>query len=113
MFWLVNRSVVASHPFRIGDEYPFPLVLSSPLEGVTIDIISVSTDSNINFNVTSVLNAVSVSTLLGTSIECEEARSSSSPLNIGGIRCELSILRILWICEFVDGTNLVEFELLS
>ena len=71
LFWLVNDSIAASYPFKAGDTYPQSLTVTPPLDQVTIQIISVTTNANSNLDIISVFAVGDVSVLFGASITAE------------------------------------------
>ena len=80
LFWLVNGTIVASYGFNPIDTFPLILTfIDNPLHGVRVEVTKASRNTS-SFDITSTFNINDVSSLNGSSIQCEEASGAKSEL---------------------------------
>ena len=75
-FWRVNSSTVANYAFEPSHiTFPRSVNINTPIDGVTIEIISASTNppGGITIDINSLFNVSDVSVLNGASLHCADS----------------------------------------
>ena len=99
LFWIVNNTAIATYVLH-DHTFPLPVSVNPPLDGVMVQVISVSANPNAvnTIDITSELTVNDVSVLNGASLQCEESRSGSNILTIQVdiTFCKFPSIVVLW-----------------